>query len=199
MSPRGVARPDVRERLFAAAERVLARGGPTALTSRAVTSEAGCAKGLLHNHFRSLDGFLVELALDRVGRVAQRVGRLADEAGKETVRGNVLGAALALLDAPGPMLAGLAATRPVTFAHVRQAMYDGESTFKTIQQVITDYLEAERAIGRLPADADTATLGLALVGTVHHLLMTSGMEGEAVRRHIERLVALLLPYDEVPG
>lgn len=43
--PTGVAIRDVREQLFAAAERVLLRDGPSALTSRAVTSEAGCAKG----------------------------------------------------------------------------------------------------------------------------------------------------------
>ena len=40
MSPRGVATPDVRERLFAAAERVVQRDGPGALTSRSVTTEA---------------------------------------------------------------------------------------------------------------------------------------------------------------
>ena len=196
MSPRGVAIPDVRERLFAAAERVMARGGAAALTSRAVTGEAGCAKGLLHNHFRSLDQFLAEFALDRVGRVAERVGRLAGDTGRGVVHDNVLGAALALVDAPAPMLAGLAATRPATFAYVRQAMDDGESTFRTIQRVITDYLESERLIGRLPAGTDTATTALALVGTVHHLLMTTVGDPKAVCRQIERLVALLVPRDE---
>ncbi len=34
MAARGVATPKVRELLFAAAERVLAKGGPNALTSR---------------------------------------------------------------------------------------------------------------------------------------------------------------------
>jgi AcrR family transcriptional regulator len=46
--PTGVAIRDVREQLFDAAERVLLRDGPAALTSRAVTDEAGVAKGVLH-------------------------------------------------------------------------------------------------------------------------------------------------------
>jgi AcrR family transcriptional regulator len=66
--PTGVALRDAREQLFDAAERVLLRDGPSALTSRAVTTEAGCAKGVLHRHFADLDAFLAELVLDRIGR-----------------------------------------------------------------------------------------------------------------------------------
>ena len=39
--PTGVAIRDAREQLFDAAERVLLAGGPSALTTRAVTAEAG--------------------------------------------------------------------------------------------------------------------------------------------------------------
>ena len=88
---------------------------------------------------------------------------------------------------------GLAATRPATFAYVRRAMYDGESSFRTIQQVIADYLESERLIGRLPADTDTATVALTLVGTVHHLLISNVGDTGTVCLQIERLVALLVP------
>ncbi|MER7370837.1 TetR family transcriptional regulator, partial [Nonomuraea wenchangensis] len=49
--PTGVALRDVRQQLFDAAERVLLRAGATGLTSRAVTDEAGVAKGVLHRHF----------------------------------------------------------------------------------------------------------------------------------------------------
>ena len=67
--PTGVAIRDVRQQLFDAAERVLLRDGPSALTSRAVTTEAGCAKGVLHRHFVDFDEFLVELIRDRTARV----------------------------------------------------------------------------------------------------------------------------------
>jgi AcrR family transcriptional regulator len=53
--PTGVHIRDVREQLFEAAERVLLRDGPDGLTSRAVTTEAGVAKGVLHRHFADVD------------------------------------------------------------------------------------------------------------------------------------------------
>ena len=72
--PTGVAIRDAREQLFDAAERVLLRAGPSALTSRAVTTEAGFAKGVLHRHFADFDAFLAELVLDRIARI-DRPGR----------------------------------------------------------------------------------------------------------------------------
>src|SRR6201985_2927506 len=68
--PTGVGIRDPRGQLFDAAERVLLRDGPAALTSRAVTAEAGVAKGVLHRHFADFDAFLTDLALDRAARIA---------------------------------------------------------------------------------------------------------------------------------
>ena len=71
--PTGVHIRDVRDQLFDAAERVLVRDGPNALTSRAVTMEAGCAKGVLYRHFDDFDAFLAELVLDRRDRMEPRL------------------------------------------------------------------------------------------------------------------------------
>ena len=75
--PTGVAIRDAREQLFDAAERVLLRDGPHALTSRAVTTEAHCAKGVLHRHFADFDAFLAELVLDRIDRIGSQAAALA--------------------------------------------------------------------------------------------------------------------------
>jgi len=94
--PTGVALRDAREQLFDAAERVLLRAGPNALTSRAVTTEAGCAKGVLHRHFTDFDAFLAELVLDRARRVEAQAAVLRESAGTGTVAGNLTGALTAL-------------------------------------------------------------------------------------------------------
>src|ERR1700743_1366604 len=86
--PTGVAIRDPRGQLFDAAERVLLRDGTGALTSRAVTDEAGGAKGVLHRHFADFDAFLAELTLDRVDRVAAQAAALRARAGTGTVAGN---------------------------------------------------------------------------------------------------------------
>ncbi|WP_322501481.1 TetR/AcrR family transcriptional regulator [Streptomyces rochei] len=192
MSPRGVATPDVRERLFAAAERIVERDGPGALTSRSVTTEAGCAKGLLHAHFAGLDEFVAELCLDRFARTAARARAMARLAGQGTVSENLEAVALSLFERGGPALSGLALTRPAATARVREAMRDGGPGFSAVQEAIAGYLEAERALGRLPATVDPDTVALAVVGTAHHLLMTGHPDGPDPRPAMHRLVGALV-------
>src|SRR5450432_1908582 len=80
---------DIHHQLFDAAERVLLRDGPAGLTSRAVTTEAGCAKGVLHRHFDDFDGFLAELVGDRIARLDAHAAALLAAAGTGTVAGNL--------------------------------------------------------------------------------------------------------------
>ncbi|MEU0396927.1 TetR family transcriptional regulator [Streptomyces sp. NPDC006208] len=193
MSPRGVAIPDLRDRLFAAAERVVAREGAAALTSRAVTAEAGCAKGVLHTHFAGLDEFISELVLDRFARSARHAEELSGRVGHGRVADNLAEVALALLDSLDPAVVGLAMTRPGASLHTRQALESGAPGFAAMQQSITGYLEAERQLGRVAQDIDAVTTALALVGAVHHLLMTRSPDAPLdARDTTERLVALLL-------
>ncbi|GAA5212658.1 TetR/AcrR family transcriptional regulator [Streptomyces thinghirensis] len=192
MAPRGVATPDVRERLFAAAERIVERDGPGALTSRSVTAEAGCAKGLLHAHFAGLDEFVAELCLDRFARTTDKARAMAGLAGQGTVAGNLDAVARSLFDGGGPALSGLVMTRPAAASRVREAMKDGGPGFAAIQEAIAGYLDAERDLGRLPDSVDPHTVALAVVGTAHHLLMTGWPGAPDPRPAMNRLVAALV-------
>ncbi|MEU2269122.1 TetR/AcrR family transcriptional regulator [Streptomyces olindensis] len=192
MSPRGVATPDVRERLFAAAERVVEREGPGALTSRSVTTEAGCAKGLLHAHFAGFDEFVAELCLDRFARTAAKAQELSELAGQATVARNLVAVALALFDSGGPAISSLAMTRPAAALRVREALEGGAPGFTAIQEAITGYLRAERRLGRVAETVDPGTVALAIVGTAHHLLMTSWPGAPDPRPPMTRLVAALV-------
>ncbi|POX48255.1 TetR family transcriptional regulator [Streptomyces sp. Ru71] len=187
-----MATPNVRERLFAAAERVVVRDGPGALTSRSVTTEAGCAKGLLHAHFAGLDEFVAELCLDRFARTAAQARALSGLAGQDTVVHNLSSVALALFDSGGPAISGLAMTRPAAALRIRQALEGGAPGFTAIQEAITGYLEAEQRLGRLADTVDPDTVALAVVGTAHHLLMTSWPGAPDPREPMERLVAALV-------
>lgn len=192
MSPRGVAIPDVRERLFAAAERVLAREGPAGLTNRAVTEEAGCAKGLLYNHFTDLDDFVAQLVLDRFEQIAAEVRPLPEPAGRGDVRENLTAAALALLGANGPAIAAAALSRHGVAEQVRHAWTDGAPGPGAVDDAMARYLEAEQRLGRVAADADCAMLALALAGTVHHLLMHGSAQPADNPQLVRRLVAALV-------
>src|SRR5882757_8131740 len=142
--PTGVALRDAREQLFDAAERVLFRAGPTGLTSRAVTAEAGVAKGVLHRHFDDFDAFLAELVLDRVVRLDTHAAELRENVGSGTVTDNVTDALMIVFGPIGVAIVGLIITRDSLRSRLRQAgtariPFIGEGT-----AMIASYLSAER-------------------------------------------------------
>ncbi|MEU5216862.1 TetR family transcriptional regulator [Streptomyces sp. NPDC020807] len=192
MSPRGVAIEGLRERLFAAAERVLARDGAAALTSRAVTEEAGCSKGVLHTHFTGLDEFVADLVLHRFAEAAGLSEDLPARAGAGSVEENLTDVASAVLSLD-PGLVGLAVTRPAAAQRVREAWAGGAPGFAAIQDAIGRYLRAEQELGRVAVPLDVETVALALVGTLHHLLMTGSPDaGPESHAHVGRLVRALI-------
>ena len=190
--PTGVAIRDAREQLFDAAERVLLRDGPNALTSRAVTTEAGCAKGVLHRHFADFDAFLAEFVLDRIGRIDNQAAALRNSAGTGTVAGNLTGALTALFGSVAVAIVGLITFRDDLRARLRQARPAGVPVLAEAAAMITSYLTIERELGRIAADADVDTLALMLIGTGH--LLFAGREGTppeagAVRKVVTTVIA----------
>lgn len=165
--PTGVALTDVRRQLFDATERVLLRTGPNSLTSRAVTAEAGCAKGVLHRHFDDFDAFLAALVRDRVARLADQAGALRAAAGTGTVAGNLTRALTALFEPVAVAVVALTTARDGLRARLRETTPAGVPLLAEAADGIAAYLDAERRLGRLAPDADPGTLAATLVGAVH--------------------------------
>ncbi len=123
--PTGVHLRDARQQLFDAAERVLLRDGPNELTSRAVTEEAGCAKGVLHRHFADFDAFLTELVLDRAGQLRAQARELRETVGTGTVAGNLTEALTALFGPVPVAIIPLITFRDGLRARLRKAEPEG--------------------------------------------------------------------------
>ncbi|WP_326689474.1 MULTISPECIES: TetR family transcriptional regulator [unclassified Streptomyces] len=167
--PTGVAMRDAREQLFDAAERVLLRDGPNALTSRAVTTEAGCAKGVLHRHFADFDAFLAALVLDRIGRIEAQAAALRDRAGTGTVADNLTATLTDLFETVAVAVVGLVTSRDELRARLREDRPTGVPVLTEGAAMIASYLTAERALGRLADDADVNALAPTLIGAGHLL------------------------------
>ncbi|MEU8317337.1 TetR family transcriptional regulator [Nonomuraea sp. NPDC048881] len=174
--PTGIALRDVREQLFDAAERILLRDGPNALTSRAVTTEAGCAKGVLHRHFADFDAFLAELVTDRIRRVEAQSAALRASAGTGTVAGNLTRALLELFGSVAVAVVSLVISRDGLRARLRQAGSAGLPLLGEATTMIAAYLAAEREMGRIAVDADVDALALTLIGSAH--LLFAGREDD---------------------
>ncbi|SNR63760.1 TetR/AcrR family transcriptional regulator [Actinomadura mexicana] len=193
--PTGVAMRDVRGQLFDAAESVLLRDGPSALTSRAVTEEAGCAKGVLHRHFADFDAFLAEFVLDRVDRMDADAAALRDAAGTGTVVGNLSTALKAVFASVAVAIVPLITFRDELRARLRRTWPAGVPVLTEAVEMIAAYLAAERDLGRVAADAEVDLLAPTLVGTGHLLFADRTApppDDEAVRRTVTGVVAAVL-------
>lgn len=194
--PTGVAIRDVREQLFSAADRILLRAGPSGLTSRALTTEAACAKGVLHRHFADFDAFLAEFVLDRAGRLDARAAALRDAAGTGSVIGNVAAALTAVFGSVAVAIVALVTFRDELRARLRETWPAGVPVLTDAAQMIAAYLEDERARGRVVAGAEADFLAAMLVGTVH--LLYADRTGPApteddVHRAVARVLAGAMP------
>ncbi len=190
--PTGLAIRDAREHLFDAAERVLLRDGPSALTSRAVTTEAGCAKGVLHRHFADFDAFLAELVADRIARIDIQAAALRNLAGAGTVAGNLTDALTDLFASVAVAIVALVISRDDLRARLRQSTPAGVPVLTEASAMISSYLTAERALGRIAAGADVDTLAPTLIGAGHLLFADrkgTPLEAGAVHQVVTTVIA----------
>jgi AcrR family transcriptional regulator len=188
--PTGVAIRDPRGQLFDAAERVLLRDGPGGLTSRAVTAEAGVAKGVLHRHFADFDDFLAELALDRVTWIGAQSATLRAQAGTGTVAGNLAAAFPGLFSPMILALIRVVIARDELRARLRAATGSRIPLLSESTIMIADYLATERDLGRVAADADIGTLAPTLIGAAH--LLFTDADGAPEATAVARVVAAVL-------
>ena len=167
--PTGVQLRDARKQLFDAAERILLREGPNALTSRAVTAEAGCAKGVLHKHFTDFDTFLAEFVLDRINQMAPEAEALQEAAGTDTIANNLTKALTALFTSVAVAIVPLVTFREELRTNLRKTWPAGVPVLTDAVEVIANYLEAEQTHNRIKQTADIDTLAVTLIGTAHLL------------------------------
>jgi AcrR family transcriptional regulator len=181
--PTGVALRDAREQLFAAARRVLLVGGPHGLTSRAVTTEAGVAKGVIHRHF-------TEFVLDRIAVLDRQAATLRDTAGSGSVVENLATALTELFDPVAVAIVALIVSRDDLRVRLREA---GAAPIPVLGEgtaMIADYLTTERDLGRISADADVTTLAPTLTGAAH--LLFADRENAPTTTAVHRSVAAVL-------
>jgi AcrR family transcriptional regulator len=157
-----------------------------------VTTEAGCAKGVLHRHFADFDTFLAELVLDRIDQIERQADALRHAAGTGTVADNLADALTALFDALGREILALVSSRHDLLARLRPSAPAGIPILTHGAAMIASYLAAEQSLGRVTADADIAALAPTLVGTGHMLFAgrrDDPPEPEAIHKAVAAVIA----------
>jgi AcrR family transcriptional regulator len=189
--PTGIAYPNARQLLFGAAERVLRQDGASGLTSRAITAEAGVAKGVIHRHFADFDAFLAELILDRATQLGATADALHEAVGTGTVVDNVVAALTAVFSPLAVAMVALVITRDGLRARLHEA---GAARFPLMAEgsaMISAYLKDEQALGRVAIDVDVPTVSYTLIG-VAHLLFADRESGPPDARALLGVVSQVL-------
>lgn len=177
MSPRGIPTPDVRNRLIAAAGRVVRRDGPGAVSARTVAKEADCAIGVLYKHFEDLDDLLAAVVVDWFEQVVEALDVLADRAGHKTVAENLAEGGRLFAGSPVPVIVTLVQTRPGVLTRLLKALEAGRPGLPAIERAFEVYLEAEQRLGRVDAGADPRAAAVTLVGALHHAAVYPALTG----------------------
>lgn len=182
----------LREHLIASAEQLIARQGLAGLTVRAIAKEAGVADGVLYNHFADKEEFLAIALRGHVLAAERELGPLP-QAGTGTVEENLraqLRHGLALHNAILPAFAGLIGLPAVQTRYTELA-----DTGPDWRDRLIGYLYAERAAGRLRADADVEAAAAVLVGICHEQVLSGLFAGglpHASERSIDAVIDTLL-------
>jgi AcrR family transcriptional regulator len=173
--------------------RVLLSQGPAALTSRAVTDEAGVAKGVLHRHFADFDAFLADYLIDCARRVAEQDEQLRARAGLGDLADNLAEALTDFFGSAAQHVLVLVTFRDGLRARLRAAGVPGLPVLTEGTRMVAGYLEAERTVGRLPAGLDTDLKTLMLVGSTQMAFADRGDEPPSfseVRRFVVEALGL---------
>ncbi len=167
--PTGTPIRDIRQQLLDAAERVLLRDGPDALTSRAVTTEAAVAKGTLHLHFADFNTFLATVALAQIERVEAAGTELRASAGAGIPTEQTTAFLATALPPIAAAVVALVCSRHELLNKLRLTTPTGTPLLAETSKVLASYLSAERGLGRIVPHADVDAFAVVLVGSAHLL------------------------------
>jgi AcrR family transcriptional regulator len=185
----GGATEAVRRHILAAARRVIDTKGLAAASTRAVADEAGISGGTLYNYFTDHTQLLAKSIVARASELTGPALDLPERAGRGTVVDNLayfVRQAARILDQLIPAFAATFSDSALLEA-VRTEMAE-VTTLSDPARTVEQYLLAERALGRVAADADCRAAASVLVSLCHDDAFNrylSGAGGRARQRHRE--------------
>jgi hypothetical protein len=108
------------------------------------------------------------------------------------VHQNLTDAVVSVFGAHAAPMVSLAMARPTLLHRLQHSAAAWSPSLQHIEATFAAYLQAEQQLGRISPAADTATLALAIIGTVHHLFLTHRADPQNLSRGVHRIIAALL-------
>jgi AcrR family transcriptional regulator len=169
----------LREHLVDAAATLLARTPLAGITTREIARTAGVSDGVLYNYFGDKDDLLVEALVRSLRRSIESTVPRLPEPGRGSVEENLTSIATTLFELAGeviPMVAGLISD-PSLLHRVLARLHEDPLGPQWFRAPLVAYIDGERRLGRIRADADAEALTLALLGSTAGLALASHVPG----------------------
>jgi len=158
----GAGRLRTRDRILDAAAELMRTRGIIRATTKEIAKAAGLSEATLYKHFRDKEEMLLDVLRERMPGLP----RVDVVPGTGSVGGNLATLARATSDfyqETLPMLGSLLSEPQLMAAHRESLRKYGAGPQHAVAR-FTDYLRAERDLGRVSADADPDTAAALLVG-----------------------------------
>ncbi|GIH13754.1 TetR/AcrR family transcriptional regulator [Rugosimonospora africana] len=155
-----------RDTILDAALHVVRTRGLNNATTKEIARAAGFSEATLYKHFDDKEELFVEVLRARVPTIMPAMKALLDQAGQDTVRDNLLRVARAAADFYTESFPMFAATfsEPQLLARHREALAERNVGPHRAVEGLAEYLDKERALGRVSAGADAPSVAAMLLG-----------------------------------
>ncbi|MEV5548834.1 helix-turn-helix domain-containing protein [Streptomyces sp. NPDC052309] len=155
-----------RERILDAAHELMLTVGLSRATTKEIAKGAGCSEAALYKHFASKEELFIRVLTERLPRLAPLLSSLTAEPGRGTLEENlteIAREAALFYEQSFPIAASLYAETQLKRRHDEAMREMGTGPHLPIEG-LDAYLRAERAAGRVRADADTFAAASLLLG-----------------------------------
>jgi AcrR family transcriptional regulator len=171
----GGARPNTRELLIDATERLLREGGFAAVTTQSVARSAGYAEGTLYRHFESRDELVSATICERMPRdlehLLEETVQCAGCGDIETNLRRFISAAIPLFVRFAPLISMLAAHPSLAVRHYERLREQGRGPRHSHERLAA-YFREEQRLGRIRHDINPRAAAALVIGACFdHSLM----------------------------
>jgi AcrR family transcriptional regulator len=173
-----------RDVILDAAAGIMRERGLAATTTRQIAAAAGFSEATLYKHFGDKVELMVAVLQERSTGFAQLAEALEGRAGTGSLESGlaaVARAAIVFYSDNFPMLASIFSDQAILAAHKDGLKQHGLGPHK-VNEAVIGYLEAERAAGRVRADADLYAAAALLLGACLQHAFLGHMGGWPDRR-----------------
>jgi AcrR family transcriptional regulator len=191
----------MRERILEATANLIKPDGISAVTTKKIAAEAGCAEGSIFRHFGDKGGLLaavLSFGLPETHALMEAVDVAKSSCDLRAGLRSVAEALLAFYRASCPLVASALADREL-FARYSSAHREGGTGPQQAWQLVHDFLVAQRDAGRVGAEVDLQVHALCVTGACQNAVWVEMVSGPDTLPHGGDAISGWIVAALVPG